>query len=199
LAKLVFEKSCQRGEVIQLDGEPAEALYMVVSGFVKVAHTSREGKEQILEIVRPGDTFNDVPALDGKPSLATAQAMGLVQLYGIRKRDLTAFLLAHPVVAGNAIGVLAVKLRRLAALVADLSFRHVIGRVANVLLGHAGNGANPGPPLTQQEMAAMVGTAREVVGRSLKTLEEEGTIRLDRHRIVITNQAALAARAESPG
>jgi CRP-like cAMP-binding protein len=198
LARLVFEKTAQRGDVLQYDGEPAAALYLVVTGAVKVSLTSPEGKEQILDIAGPGDTFNDVPALDDGPSLAGAQAMGPVLLYGIRKGELIAFLRTHPEAAWNAVEVLAGKLRLLAALVEDLSFRHVIGRVARLLLRHAGDGAAPGPRLTQQEMAALVGTAREVVGRSLKTLEEEGIIRLDRHRIVITNRAALAERIESP-
>jgi CRP-like cAMP-binding protein len=198
LARLVFEKTAQRGDILQYDGEPAPALYLIVTGTVKVSRTSPEGKEQILEIARPGDTFNDVPALDDGPSLAGAQAMEQVLLYGIRKVELVGFFQSHPAAAWNAVKVLAGKVRRLAALVEDLSFRHVIGRVARLLLQHAGDGAAPGPRLTQQEMAAMVGTAREVVSRSLKSLEEEGVIRFDRHRIVITNRAALAERVQSP-
>jgi CRP-like cAMP-binding protein len=198
LVRLVFEKTAQRGDVLQYDGEPAEALYLVVTGAVKLSLTSPEGKEQILDIAGPGDTFNDVPVLDNGPSLASAQAMGPALLYGVSKSELIAFLRSHPAAAWNAVEVLAGKVRRLAALVEDLSFRHVIGRVARLLLQHAGDGAAPGPRLTQQEMAAIVGTAREVVGRSLKALEEEGVIRLDRHRIVITNRAVLAERVESP-
>ena len=197
LTELVFEKTAQRGDVLQHDGEPAAALYLVVNGAVKVSIISPEGKEQILDIAGPGDTFNDVPALDDGPSLAGARAMGLVLLYGIRKGDLIAFLRSHPAAAWNAVEVLADKVRQLVALVENLSFRHVIGRVARLLLEHAGDGTAPGPRLTQQEMAAIVGTAREVVGRSLKTLEEEGVIRFDRHRIVITNRAALAERVDS--
>jgi CRP/FNR family transcriptional regulator len=58
-------------------------------------------------------------------------------------------------------------------------------------LENAGDGTGAGVRLTQQEMAAMAGTAREVVGRSLKALEDNGAIRLDRHRIVIRNKEAL--------
>jgi len=83
------------------------------------------------------------------------------------------------------------------SLVEDLSFRHVTGRVAKILLEHAGDGTGPRPRLTQQEMAAMAGTAREVVGRSLKALEEEGAIRFDRHRIVISDKQALRDMVEA--
>ena len=81
------------------------------------------------------------------------------------------------------------------SLVEDLSFRNVTGRVAKILLEYAGDRDGDTPRLTQQEMAAMIGTAREMVGRSLKTLEDEGKIRLDRHRIIVTNQAALKETA----
>jgi len=66
-----------------------------------------------------------------------------------------------------------------------------VGRVAKILLEYVGNGAGPSQRITQQDMAAIVGTAREVIGRSLKALEEDGVIRMDRHRIVITDREAL--------
>jgi CRP/FNR family transcriptional regulator len=87
------------------------------------------------------------------------------------------------------------RLRRLISLVEDLSFRHVIGRVARILLDYAADAAN-GTRLTQRDMAAMAGTAREVVSRSLKTLEADGIINIDRHRITITNREALKKMVE---
>ena len=195
--QLVFERTAERGEVILLEEEPAEALYFVASGAVKVFKTSAEGKEQILSIVRPGESFNDVPVFDDGPNPASAQAMGAVTLYGIRKLDFKDILRDYPQVALNVIKVLSDQVRQLVSLVEDLSFRHVIGRVVKILLNNAGDGSSPGPRLTQQEMAAMAGTAREVVARSLKGLEEEGVIRLERHRIMITNKEALEEMAEA--
>ncbi|TET12726.1 MAG: Crp/Fnr family transcriptional regulator [Dehalococcoidia bacterium] len=192
---LIFEKTAERGELILLEGEPAEALYFVASGVVKVFKTSADGKEQILCLIRPGESFNDVPVFDGGPNPASAQAMGPVVLYGIRKSDLEVILREHPQVALNATQLLSHRVRHLVSLVEDLSFRHVIGRVAKILLEHAGDGTGLRPRLTQQEMAAMAGTAREMIGRSLKTLEEDGAIRLDRHRIVITDKEALREMA----
>ena len=197
VSKFVFEKTAERGDQILLEGEPAEALYLVASGVVKCFKTSAEGKEQILNILRPGESFSDVPIFDGGPNPASAQALGPVVLYGITKSDLGAILRDHPQVALNANKVLAQRVRHLVSLVEDLSFRHVTGRIARILLDYAGDGAGPRPRLTQQEMAAMAGTAREVVGRSLKALEDEGAIRLDRHRIVITDKEALREKAEA--
>ena len=191
IRKLVVEKTATRGEVLILEGDSAKALYFVVSGALKVFKTSAEGKEQILNIVRPGESFNYVPVFDGAPSPVSVQVLGPVVLYEIGKNDIEAVLAKHPQVARNVINVLADRVRHLVSLVEDLSFRHVIGRVAKILLENAGDGTGAGARLTQQDMAAMAGTAREVVGRSLKALEDGGIIKLDRHRIVIRDKEAL--------
>jgi len=191
IQKLVFEKTADRAETVALEGEPAANLYFVASGVVKVFKTSAEGKEQILSIVRPGESFNDVPIFDGGPNPVSARTMGPVLLYGMKKNDMGAILRNHPQVASNVIKVLAKRVRDLVSLVEDLSFRHVISRVAKILFDHIGDEMGHGPRLTQQQMAAMAGTAREVVGRSLKALEEQGAIKLDRHRIIITDKEAL--------
>jgi CRP-like cAMP-binding protein len=198
IRKLIFEKTADRAEMVLLEGESAENLYFVASGVVKVFKTSAEGKEQILSIVRPGESFNDVPIFDGGPNPASARAMGPVILYEIRKTDMEAILRDHPQIALNVIKVLARRVRHLVSLVEDLSFRHVIGRVAKILFERVGGEMGRGPRLTQQEMAAMAGTAREVVGRSLKALEEEGAIKVDRHRIIITDKEALRKIMEVP-
>lgn len=192
IGKLVVAKTAERGEIIILEGEKAAALQLVFSGVLKAFKTSADGKEQILSIIRPGESFNDVSVFDNNPSPVSIQTMGPVVLYEIRKNDLEAILNEHPQIARNVINVLAGRIRNMVSLVEDLSFRNVIGRVAKILLENAGDGAGTaGARLTQQEMAAMAGTAREVVGRSLKVLEDDGAIKLDRHRIIIRNKEAL--------
>jgi CRP-like cAMP-binding protein len=191
ISKLFVERKYDRGELITFEGERNESFYFLVEGVVKSFKTSSEGKEQILNIVRPGDSFNDVPAFDGESSPCSTEAMGSVTLYEIGKGDLDIMLRKYPRIALNVIAVLARRVRHLVSLVEDLSFRNVISRVARILLENAGDGVGTGKKLTQQEMAAMAGTAREVVGRSLKALEEDGIIRLDHHRIVISDKEAL--------
>ena len=191
IKKLIVEKKAGRGEMLTLEGERVSALNFVVFGVLKAFKTSAEGKEQILTIIRPGEIFNDVAVFDDGPSPVSIQTLGAVALCEIRKSDLEAILNEYPQVARNVINVLAGRVRHLVSLVEDLSFRNVIGRVAKILLENAGDGASTGARLTQQEMAAIAGTAREVVGRSLKALEDNGAIRLDRHRIVIHNKEAL--------
>jgi len=191
IGRLLFEKSYDRGKVIILEDEPAEALYFVASGAVKVFKISADGKEQTLDIIRPQEMFNEVSIFNGGINPASAQALTLVSLYGIRKNDMENILQKYPQVSLNVVKVLAGRLRHLVSLVEDLSFRNVIGRVARILLEYATDGVYPGPRLTQREMAAMAGTAREVVSRSLKTLENDGLIEINRHRIIIKDKEAL--------
>ncbi|MFC1961431.1 Crp/Fnr family transcriptional regulator [Chloroflexota bacterium] len=189
--KSFFSKDAARGEIVLFEGEPAQVLCFVVFGVVKVFKTSAEGKEQILELVRPGESCNDVPVFGNGKNLSSAEALGPVVLYGIKKPDLEIISHDYPVVAQNIIRVLSTKVERLVALIEDLSFKNVTGRVAKILLEHVGDDGSA-HRLTQQEMAAMAGTAREMVGRSLKALEENRAIRLEHHRIVIKNKELLA-------
>jgi len=191
IRKYVFEKKAERGELLLFEGEPAEVLYFVAAGAVKIFKTSADGKEQIFHIVRPGESFNDVPVFSGGTSLVSAEAMGAVVLNAIKKSDMAVVLQEYSQVARNVIRVLSQRVQELVMLVEDFSFRRVTSRVAKMLLEYAGDGVGERPRLTQQEMAAMIGTAREMVGRSLKSLEDGGTIRLERNRIIIADQKAL--------
>lgn len=191
IRKHVFEKTVARGEIILFEGEPARAVYFVISGVVKIFKTSADGKEQILYLARPGDSFNDVPVFDGGLSLASAEALTQVVLYVMEKADLEVRMREYPELAANVIHVLSQRIEQIISLVEDLSFRRVTGRVAKILLENTEDTNGQRHRLTQQEMAAMAGTAREMIGRSLKLLEEEGKVRLERNRIVITDKEAL--------
>jgi CRP/FNR family transcriptional regulator len=191
ISRYIFEKKLERGDMVFLEGSSAEALYFVVEGVVKVFKTSAEGKEQILALVRPGETFNDVPMLDDGPTPASAQTMSPVRLYGIQKADFRLILRQYPDLTMNMLRAMAKRTRYLMTLVEDLSFRDVVSRVGRLLLENAGRSSQPGPRLTQRDMAAMVGTAREVVSRSLKYLEEDGLIKMQQHRIIIADKNRL--------
>ena len=196
ISRLVFEKRHDRDEIIIAEEEKAKALYFVASGVVKVFKTSADGKEQILAIIRPEEAFNEVPVFNGGFNPTSAQAMAPVVVYGIKRGEMEAILRTKPQVALNVIRVMAKRLRNLVSLVEELSFKRVISRVARILLDYAGDGIVSGARLTQRDMAAMAGTAREVVGRSLKALAEDGAIRIDRHRIIVNDRDALGKIAE---
>jgi len=195
IVKYVFEKRAERGEILFFEEEPADVLYFVTEGVVKVFKTSADGKEQIFGIIRPGDSFNDVPVISGGKNLTSAGAMSAVTLNGIKKKDLEAIINENPQIALNIISVLSRRVKELMTLVEDFSFRRVSSRVAKILLEYMGKESNERPRLTQQEIAAMIGTAREMVGRSLKSLEEDGAIRIERNRIIIADQRILREMA----
>jgi CRP/FNR family transcriptional regulator len=192
LPPLFTSKSYIKGQTIVSEGDKQENLHFVNAGVVKIFKTSSEGKEQIIKIVRPGESFNDVAVFGGSLCPYSAQALGnTTVIYWIHKNDLLPVMEKNWRIARNALEILAEQARLLLTLVEDLSFKNVTGRVAKILLQNAAPGPEGYQRLTQYEMAAMAGTAREVVGRSLKSLEDSGAISLERHRIVIKDRSYL--------
>ncbi|MBI2908774.1 MAG: Crp/Fnr family transcriptional regulator [Chloroflexi bacterium] len=198
IRRFFFERTLERNELLFLEGEKPEALYAVISGRIRLFKTSAEGKEQVVRIRQQGESFNYAAVFGDSANPASAMAMGPSLIYGIRKSDVDGVVKAYPKVSANVIRIFANKLRQQMSLVEDLSFRHVTSRVAKILLEYAED--TPAGkseeivlkhPLTQQDMAAMVGTAREMVGRSLKSLESQGAIKTDGHRIAITDKRLL--------
>jgi len=187
IAGLLREGRYARGEVIVREGEPCEALYCVASGLVKRYKLGPTGKEQVLKVLGPGDSFNEVPVLDGGPNPAWAEALEESVVYALHRQDFLVLLERNPDMCRGLVQVLGGRLRHLVGVVEDLSLRQVTGRVARLLLQQAEVAGR----LTQQEMAAMVGTVREVIGRALHDLEELGAIRIRRGRIVILNPDLL--------
>lgn len=188
IRRSVFERTCERNEVITMEGEPGQAVYFVATGSVKMVKTSVDGREQVLRVMRHGDSFNDVPLFDDGPNSATAVALESTIIWGISKEKMLEFLRRYPSIAENVLRVFSKRLRHLVALVEDLSFRHVTSRLAKMLLEYEGEEERS---LTQREMASLVGTAREMVGRSLKGLEAMGAIRVERKHITILNRGVL--------
>jgi CRP-like cAMP-binding protein len=197
VAAMVVERRYERGDIILLEGEMGGALHYVQSGLVKVFKTSASGKEQVLRLIAPGYTFNDVPALDGGPNPASAAALEPSIVYVIGRAELRKLIASRPEVAQAVVQSLAQALRHLVMLVEDLSLRHVTARVAKILLDQetAESEGRLQHRITQQEMAALAGTAREVVGRALKELEIAGAIEMRQGRPVVLNRDRLRVLA----
>jgi CRP-like cAMP-binding protein len=193
VAAMSVERRYERGDLVLLEGDLGGALHYVRSGLVKIFKTSPAGKEQVLRLIAAGNTFNDVPALDGGPNPASAAAMEPSVIYVIRRADLHTLIVANPEVAAAVVQTLANTLRHLVSLVEDLSLRHVTARVAKILLDQekASQEAQRAYHLTQQEMAALAGTAREVVGRALKELETAGAIEMRQGRAIVLDRERL--------
>jgi len=158
---------------------------------VKVYKRSVNGKEQILNIASTGESLNDVSTFDGGDSAMDMLATTPVYLLAIKKADIKALFARFPQIAINVAGVLATKVRRDSSLVEVLSFDQVISRLARLILKQTDAEKSLLPLFTQQDLAAMVGTSRVVVNRSLKAMEDAGAIKLERRRIVVTDKEAL--------
>ena len=197
VAAMTVVRHYDRGDLILLEGDLGGALHYVRSGLVKVFKTSVGGKEQVLRMIASGHTFNDVPALDGGPNPASAAAMEPSVVYVIRRAELRHLIITRPEVAEAVVQTLASALRHLVALVEDLSLRHVTARVAKILLDQEASSHEEQHVyhLTQQEMAALAGSAREVVGRALKELETAGAIEMRQGRAVVLSSERLSLLA----
>ena len=197
-ASMARKRSVCAGENIVTEGEPCEGLFVVIEGGVRVVKISAEGREQVLLILGPGRTFNDVPVFDGGLNPANVEALADGSVAVIPKAAMQTLITHHPEIGVAATRVLASRLRTMSLMVENLAFRNVIGRVATVIKGCA-VGDQPqveGMPnacahITQQELAALTGSVREVVQRALKTLESAGAIRLARTRIEIVDLDVL--------
>jgi CRP-like cAMP-binding protein len=197
VAAVTVERHYNRGDIVLIEGEKDGSLCYVCSGLVKVYKASTGGKEQVLRQIGAGFTFNDVPALDGGPNPASVAAMEPSVIYVIRRAELRKLITTRPEVAEAVVLTLAKTLRHLVALVEDLSLRHVTARVAKILLDQeaAAQQGQQVHRLTQQEMAALVGSAREVVGRALKELETAGAIEMRHGHAVVLNRERLRTMA----
>lgn len=192
IGREILELSYGRGEIILLEGGTCRGLYVVKSGQVRIFKSSPEGREQVLLIARPGDTFNDVPVFDDGPNPASASALEPTTVYLIPKETFLS-LLANCPAAVTIIKHLSAQLRHLSTVVEDLAFHSVVGRVARMLLDLAvvEEGPAPVPRLTQDEMAAIVGSVRDVIGRTLRTLQKTGAIKIEGHRILVIDPQRL--------
>lgn len=193
--------SCLRypqGTTIFLEGEPTSGMFLVQEGVVKISRVSLEGREHIINLSEPADTFNDVSALDGGPNPAHAVAHTDVILWRIGRSDLQRLTFAHPDLAWALIEDLAARTRVMVALAHDLAMRSVRGRLAKLLLAQASASQADVVErwLTQEDMAARLGTVREMVGRTLRGMAADGIIEFDRHRIIILDPERLAQEAE---
>jgi CRP/FNR family transcriptional regulator len=198
VARSVRARPYRKGESVLLEGEPCRGLYVVLAGHVKVFKVSAGGREQVLRILGPGRTFNDVPVFDGGPNPASITTLEDSRIAVIPKELILALVDRHPRVAQAVIRVLASRLRAMTLLIEDLSLRSVVARVAKLLLDCAAgretvveDRGGACARLTQQQIAAMTGSVREVVQRALKTLEQEGAIEMGRARVRILDPAAL--------
>jgi CRP/FNR family transcriptional regulator, dissimilatory nitrate respiration regulator len=199
LADRCVWKSVGRGGVIFREGEAARGLFVIGEGRVKLSRLSPSGREQVLHVEGAGASLGEVPVFDGGGYVATAVALTAARVLFVDRDALFALCRRRPDVALGVIAVLARRLRRFAALIADLALRDVAGRVAAFLLAEAAPAGAPFEIGTQDEVAARLGTVRELVSRSLARLAEAGLIARAGRRVRVLDADGLRRLADAQG
>ena len=198
-----FERTYQKDEVLFVAGEVARGMYVIVEGAVRAYRVSSDGREQVIHVERAGATIAEVPIFDGGAYPSTAAAEEETLTLFIDKDDVRRLCLQHPEIMLTALKLLAGRLRRCAELVEALSLREVGQRLARFLLAEArrsGTRTEDGISLnltqTNQQIAAQVGSVREVISRAFTRLQHDGLIVVEGRRLIIQDEAALESFAE---
>jgi CRP/FNR family transcriptional regulator len=183
-------------EVIFVEGEQAQGLWVVERGRVKIYKLSPQGHELILHLRGPGKTFNDVGALDGGSNPASAAALSAdVHVWLIPCEVITHLLVQNPVVALNVVRLLARRVRTLVGQIEDIALYSVIVRLARFLIRQMDDESLRGPGVTRTAIAAHLNTTPQTISVALRELEVAGAVQFDRYRIIITDETRLRAIA----
>jgi len=198
LAARVSNKRFNRGAVLFNEGDPCAGLFLVASGKIRIFKLSPAGREQVLAVEGPGSSFAELPVFDGGNYPASASALENTEVLFISRKDFQNFCREHPDVALKVIAVVGSRLRRLVGIIEDLSFTTVRHRLIALILRltkDGGTASKEGVRVeltkTHQDLAAELGTVRELVSRNLSRLQAEGFLEVDGRRIIVKDLAGL--------
>ena len=196
-----YERSLERGEILFHENDPAEALYALISGQLKLVRYSPKGRELLLHLVNPGQTFAEAALFAPGTYPATAEVMQTCSLWCLPRAALLELLGASPDLGVAMLGSISMWTRKLASKLELHTQRRVEERVAIYLLSRAGpRDLKPGDRIELAEprnlIAAQCGTAPEVLSRTFRRLEEDGVLEAAPHHVTITDPEKLRALAE---
>ena len=203
LAERAVPRHYALGELVFSEGDDCPGLFVIESGTVRLFKSSPGGREQVLAIEKPGNTIAELPVFDGGKYPASAAALEDAQLLFISKQDFHSLCLVHPKVALKVLRVVGTRLRRLVYIIEELSFTTVRSRLISLLLRLAREQAPAANSqvqvtlsATNQELAAHIGTVRELVSRNLSRLQAEGLINVEGRIVTIPKLSALRNELE---
>jgi CRP-like cAMP-binding protein len=204
LASRIVERTLKPNGILFIAGDPADGLYVIAEGSVRAFRSGADGREQVIHVERAVTTIAEVPVFDDGAYPSTVAAEEISRVYFIAKEDIRKISLAHPQLALAAAKLLAARLRHCADMVESLSLRDVSQRIAKVLVQEAvsrgvssGKGSTFVQKLTHNQLAARIGTVREVVSRSLTRLETTGLITIRGKKVDVPDIGALRSYADS--
>ena len=197
LQHIFIQRSYRRNQVIFMEEETGNYMYLVLTGKVKVAKSTSSGRETILAIHKAGDFFGEMSLLDGKTAPATVSAMEDSKIISVSGSDFHRYLMHNEKVLLQIIDVLCARLRQvwqtqsLSSSKADARIRMGIYELAKRHGIQDAHGTIIDLKITHQELAEMVGTSRETVTRVIARVREEGIIEVDQRRMTLLDPKAL--------
>ncbi len=197
--ELVVRRYASR-EFIAVEGEPCRGFFVLLSGRARIFRSGADGREQILRLLAPGDTFGEVPVFDGGPNPATVEALDTCDVALVPSAAFRLIVARYPEVAAALLEHFARRLRSFTELVEQISLQTVQQRIARYLYMTAREEGVDSPDglvvprtITQQDLAALVGSVREVVSRTMRVMEEDGVVEIRRKEILVRDIGALRA------
>jgi CRP-like cAMP-binding protein len=198
IASLVQTRRFAKHAVLVYEGDPGDALFIVVKGNVAVTRLSNEGKESILSILKEGDFFGEMGVLDASPRSATIKALGDVEVAILSRKDFLEMLARSAQMSLRLVLTLSSRLRATNQAIQAASYQDIRTRLASLLLNLEKNfgervegGTRLTLRLTNQEMANMIGTTRETVNRMLNRFWDEKLIDMRTANVVVTDHEKL--------
>ncbi|HYQ95173.1 MAG TPA: cyclic nucleotide-binding domain-containing protein [Burkholderiales bacterium] len=193
LTQVLLRKPYPKNSTVVAAGDPADALYIVISGRLKVIMSDKEGREVILAILNQGDFFGEMGLIDQAPRSATVVAIDSCELLTMTRADFTKCLQKNFDLTMNVILGLVKRLREADRKIGSLALMDVCGRVARLLMEMAEtvDGQKVVTKLPKQQIAKMVGATREMVTRVMKEMETGGHIEVRAHQILLRDSLAL--------
>jgi CRP/FNR family transcriptional regulator len=194
------KRSYRAGAVIFNEGEACAGFHVVIDGLIRIYRTNNEGRLHTLSLLRAQSTFNEVAAVDGGVNPFNAVAVTQAEVWVISHEHLRALLASEPALMQNTVQALAHLNREYIERLEDMTFRTIPSRLAKLFLHettYADQIAETPSGLTQEEMAAILGTTREVVGRALRSLLNAGLLRRKGRHVYIADREGLGYLAET--
>jgi CRP/FNR family transcriptional regulator len=176
----------QRGDILFWEGDPCEGLHIIEQGSAKIFRLSPQGRQYIVRILQEGDTFAEVPAFDGAMNPVNVEALENCSVWVIDSMMLRELLKTDSIFAQKVLVNFGRMLRGLVHKVSEMAFYQVTHRLARLIEELPQE--RTAPHWTQEQLAARLGTVREVVARSLKELERSGAISIEDRRIQIADK-----------
>jgi CRP-like cAMP-binding protein len=188
-------RTLRRGDVLFTEGSEPTELFVVLSGRLAIANRSIDGRESVVALMEPGMATGEMGLFLGEGRTAEARALEPSQVVAVSYGPVRAVYEARPELLWSVVQLLSARIRTMDGALADAVFLDVTGRTAKRLLEMAGEGDEFTMPVTQEELAGMVGASRERVNKALAQFVRLGWIEQNDRRYRITNRQQLEIRA----